>query len=99
MEPEPAIFADGVTTLDGGEGTERDPSPSRFGAARRAGDSLPPPPSILRHPDASVASPVATVDTTGRLPLRANGRFHILTRAQQMQADGRQAGRKTALAY
>ena len=39
----PAIFADGVTTLAGGNGTARTPPSSRFGAANPTGDSLPPP--------------------------------------------------------
>ena len=59
------------------ESTEPRERPPALVSAPPAAPGIPyhPPPSILRHPDASVASPVATVDTTGRLPLREVAAF------------------------
>ena len=91
----PAIFADGVTTLAGGNGTARTPPSSRFGAANPTGDSLPPPFGFA-PPGRSVAAPVATVATVGRLPPRENGRFHILTRDQFARPSDHAPGQREA---
>ncbi len=92
----PAIFADGVTTLAGGDGTARTPPSSRFGAANPTGDSLPPP---LRFCAARTRVSGSASGHRGRAHMASpsrSGCFCILTRDQFARPSDHAPGQREA---